>query len=335
MLVLATWHSIILTIILPRRTRNWISATAWIVTYRVIVGIARGRRDLAARDRLLALLGPINLIGLLFVWMTLFVTGFASIAYGVTDSGLAGAIDLAGSSLFTLGFATGTTALSHLLMFIAAASGTIVVGLQIGYLPTIYAAYSARESHVTLLTMRAAEGGVTTGATVLANHALPRSANLLATLFASWEANAAAIIESHTNYPWLIVFRSPRATESWVTSMLAMVDSVSLLEALAPSSVPPEAEHCRFACIATLDVLSGTLIPEPARDRLLETPLTRDEVVAALENLAGRVPFERDVETAWRTFAAARASYEPHALALAAFMLLPQHGWLRPLAPAV
>jgi hypothetical protein len=229
-----------LTIILPRRTRNWISATAWIVTYRVVVGIARGRRDPAARDRLLALLGPVNLIGLLFFWMTLFVTGFASIAYGVTDNGLASAIDLAGSSLFTLGFATGTTALSHLLMFVAAASGTIVVGLQIGYLPTIYAAYSARESHVTLLTMRAAEGGVTTGATILANHALPRSANLLATLFASWEANAAAIIESHTNYPWLIVFRSPRATESWVTSMLAMVDAVALLEALAPSSVPPE-----------------------------------------------------------------------------------------------
>ncbi len=57
-------------------------------------------------------------------------------------------------------------------------------------------------------------------------------------------------------------------------------------------------------------------------------------VVAALENLAGSVPFERDVEAAWRTFAAARASYEPYALALAAFILLPQHGWLRPLAPA-
>jgi hypothetical protein len=330
--VFVTWQSIIVTIILPRRTRNWIAALGWIATYRVIVGAARRMTDPAARDRLLALLGPLNLVGLLFTWMALFALGFACVIFGATDASFTDALDLAGSSIFTLGFATGKTGFSHFLMDVAAASGMIVVGLQIGYLPTIYSAYSQRESFVTLLTMRAAENGFTTGATILANHPLPRHAALLAALFTSWEGCAAAIVESHTNYPWLVAFRSPRASESWVTSMLAILDAIAILDAAAPSAVGPEAEHCRFACGAALDILSEFLRPRPVRDRANDVPLGRAEFVAALESLEGRIPFERDAESAWEAFRAARVAYEPFALDLAAFMLLPRGGWLRPVA---
>jgi hypothetical protein len=333
-IVLATWQSIIVTIILPRRVRNWITLGGWVSTYEVLTLLARRSRDPLRRDAILALLGPVNIVGLLFTWMALFAVGFAFMMWAAGGGRLAESFDLAGSSIFTLGFATGKSAFSHFLMDAAAASGMIVVGLQIGYLPTIYAAYSTRESHVTLLTMRAADGGILNGISVLRNHPLPFSADVIRNLFSSWETSAAEIIESHTNYPWLIAFRSPRATESWVTSMLAVLDTIALLDAIAPSLLPAEAEHCRFACASTLEVLSDLLVPQPREPAEIIAPLTRDEFLTAVESLRPYLPFERNPLEAWPLFCTSRVEYESAALKLAAYIMIPvpPEGWLRPVA---
>jgi hypothetical protein len=333
-IVIATWQSIIVTIILPRRTRNWIALGGWVTTYESLTWLARRARDPLRKDAILALLGPINIVGLLFTWMVLFAVGFAFMMWAAGGGRFAESFDLAGSSIFTLGFATGKSAFSHFLMDAAAASGMIVVGLQIGYLPTIYAAYSTREAHVTLLTMRAADGGILNGVSILRNHPLPLSAEIVRNLFSSWETSAAEIIESHTNYPWLISFRSPRATESWVTSMLGVLDTISLLDALAPTLLPPEAEHCRFACASTLDVLSRLLSPQPRDPSDAVAPLSRDEFVAAVESLRTYLPFEREPAAAWPLFCASRAVYEKSALKLATYIMIPvpPGGWLRPVA---
>ena len=57
----------------------------------------------------------------------------------------------AASSLFTLGFAVRNGTEPSVAEFLAAASGLIIVALQIAYLPTLYAAYNRRETVVTLL----------------------------------------------------------------------------------------------------------------------------------------------------------------------------------------
>jgi hypothetical protein len=333
-IVLATWQSIIVTIILPRRVRNWITLGGWVSTYEALTWLARRARDPLRRDAILALLGPVNIVGLLFTWMALFAVGFAFMMWATGGGRFAESFDLAGSSIFTLGFATGKSAFSHFLMDAAAASGMIVVGLQIGYLPTIYGAYSTREARVTLLTMRAADGGILNGVSVLRNHPLPLSADVIRNLFASWETGAAEIIESHTNYPWLISFRSPRATESWVTSMLAVLDTISLLDALAPSLVPPEAEHCRFACASTLQVLSRLLVPQPREATERVAPISEDEFIATIESLRPYLPIEREPAAAWPLFCASRAFYEEAALRLATYIMIPvpPESWLRPVA---
>jgi hypothetical protein len=46
------------------------------------------------------------------------------------------------------------------------------------------------------------------------------------------------VAESHTNYPVLIRFRSPGPLSSWVTSLLAMLDSAALFLALSPKTAP-------------------------------------------------------------------------------------------------
>lgn len=62
-------------------------------------------------------------------------------------------------------------------------------------------------------------------------------------LYARWERWAADVTESHTAYLPLAWFRSPRPLSSWVTALLAVLDSAALFLALSPSSAPAIAPH--------------------------------------------------------------------------------------------
>ena len=64
---------------------------------------------------------------------------------------------LLGQPLFTLGLASSPREGATVVTFVAAATGLVVVALQIGYLPTIYGAYNRRETLVNMLESRAGE----------------------------------------------------------------------------------------------------------------------------------------------------------------------------------
>src|SRR5438309_697930 len=80
------------------------------------------------------------------------------------------ALTMAGSSMFTLGFATQPGAAPITLTFLAAAFGLIVVALQIAYLPTLYSAFNRRETLVTMLESRS--GVPAWGPEILMRHEL-------------------------------------------------------------------------------------------------------------------------------------------------------------------
>ena len=103
------------------------------------------------RDRLLAWGGPITLLARLIVWVFLLLLGFALMLVPATSGHLTRAFNEAGSSMFTLGYAPPTNSGSTVIDYIAAYSGLLVVALQIGYLPTLYAAFNRRETEVTML----------------------------------------------------------------------------------------------------------------------------------------------------------------------------------------
>ncbi len=75
-----------------------------------------------------------------------------------------------GSSLLTLGFAVANTEDLTIIAFVAAATGPIVIGMLIGFLPTIYSVYIEREVDVTMLGTTAGEP--VWGPELLARHAL-------------------------------------------------------------------------------------------------------------------------------------------------------------------
>jgi len=144
----ATFSSVVGSIVLPKGVRSRISYTVWRGVKQSFMAAASRLRRYESKDRLLALLGPISLLALLGAWLLLFLLGYALLLLPLTGTGGGGgvgvmaALRLAGSSLFTLGVATSPRGGATVVMFVAAATGLVVVALQIGYLPTIYGAYN-------------------------------------------------------------------------------------------------------------------------------------------------------------------------------------------------
>src|ERR1019366_4021460 len=95
---------------------------------------------------------------------------------------------------------------------------------------------------VTLLESRA--GAPAWGPEILIRHHLVGLVPNLPDLFADWERWGADVAESHTSYPSLMYLRSPRAQNSWVVSLVAVMDSAAIALAVDPEGTPIQARMC-------------------------------------------------------------------------------------------
>ncbi len=327
-LVIVTYRSIIGTIIVPRAAVSLITYRAWQVCHASYMMVARKMRTYDRQDRVLASLAPITILFTLAVWVLLFLVGYALLFLPFVGGDFWHGLWLSGSSIFTLGVTSLGQAGPVVLEFMAAATGLTVIALLIGYLPTIYAAYNRREMLVTALSSRA--GDPAWGPEVLARHGLDHTLPTLCDLYRDWEALAADIMESHSSYPWLIVFRSPDPLHSWVTSLLAVMDSAAMYLALAPSSAPMEAGQCLrmgFLCMRKIGHVIGAKInDDPRPDDPIE--LTFAQFSRAVDHLRhSEFPLERTAEEAWRHYQGWRVNYETAAYALAAFAVAVPAPW--------
>ena len=204
------------------------------------------------RDALLASQPVVTLGLLLFIWLAGFVVGYGLLLW-LPGGSFPDALREAGSSLFTLGFAARSVAEPSVVDFLAAASGLVIVALQIAYLPTLYAAYNRRETEVTLLGPRA--GTPAWGPELLARAQIADGIGQLTVIYEAWERWSADVAESHSSYPSLLRFRSPEPHSSWVVSQLAVLDAAALHLAACPASAPFTARLCvqmGFTCLRKL-----------------------------------------------------------------------------------
>jgi hypothetical protein len=74
-IVVATFTSVVGTIVLPRSVRCRISYAVWRAVKQPFMAVARRLRRYESKDRLLGLLGPVSLLALLGAWLLLFVLG--------------------------------------------------------------------------------------------------------------------------------------------------------------------------------------------------------------------------------------------------------------------
>jgi hypothetical protein len=337
-MVVATGWSVLGTLVVPRRIRSNIPRIVFLLNRSVFHFLVDRTESYESRDRILAVQAPIQLIGQIVAWLALYELGFGLLMWPLMgNAGLGGALEQAGSALCTLGYlvprASGVAALDS----VAALTGLGTVALQIGYLPTLYAAFNRREALITMLDSRA--GVPSWGPELLARTHYGLGTGISAVselpqLFEAWEQWSADVSESHTTYVPLVLFRSPRPLSSWVTSQLAVLDAAALYLALLPDGKGLiQARLCLrggFTCLGNVARALRMPIPEDA-DPADGISLTYEEFVLAIERLREvDFPVQRPLEEAWADFLGWRVNYEAAAYALARYSDAPPALWSGP-----
>jgi hypothetical protein len=190
------------------------------------------------REKILSAGAPTYLIGLLTAWIGALYLAFTLLLLPFTAT-FAQALRLSGSSLFTLGFSVPAGAVPYGLVFVAASSGLGVIALMIGYLPTLYAAFSRREVLVSML--EALAGKPPWGPELLARQQLIGNVASMDRLYERWTEWAADVGESHSTYRALNYFRSRGPRNPWPLALLAVLDAAALQLSLCPDTAPVSA----------------------------------------------------------------------------------------------
>ncbi len=322
-LVIAAWASVIGTLIVPRRVSSWLTRWADRIVNRAFIVVAGADADYRRRERVLVAQGVMILIVQFAAWLGISFIGFTLLLWPFVTGGIMQAFTVAGGSMTTVGFSEPTGTVPPAIVFAAAASGLVIVAPQIAYLPALYAAFNRRETEVTLLNART--GVPSWGPELLVRtHLLGSGVSTIDTLpglYAQWERWAIDVAESHSAYLPLVRFRSSQPLTSWVTALLAVLDSAALLLALSPESAPVvPARHCLrsgyicFTQIARAMGLDAPGEPDPGGGISLSYQEFRD-AVARLRQVD--FPIERDPAEAWPDFVGWRLNYEQAAYAVA------------------
>jgi hypothetical protein len=321
-LVLSAVASVVGTVIVPRRTGSRLTrlvASAVNGLFRLLTSPVASYR---LRDRIMASQAAVILLGQLAAWLGAFYLGYTLLIWPVT-AGLGTAFSSVGPALWAFGSPDSHGFFETAVLDTAAMAGLITVTLQIAYLPHLYGAFNRRENEIALLNSRA--GTPSWGPELLArtHYALGSDQSALGTLpefYSQWERWAADVTESHVTYSPLVWFRSPTEEASWVTALLAVLDSAALYLSLCPSAAPavPTRLCLRsgLLCFREVALSIGIEVPDPAPEAGIS--LTYDEFLDAVIRLREvDFPLERAPEEAWPHFAGWRVNYEQAAYALA------------------
>ncbi len=340
-LVMSVLISALETVVLPRQGFTHISRFVFAVADRILV---QKWRNEARRENLRALYGPVGLVTLPLVWMLSVTVGFTFVFWAISHDTVQRAFEISGSSLTTLGFAEPSGTVRIWLAIVEATIGLGLVALLISYLPTIYAAHSAREKGMTVLRPFAGIPPSSTdmllnlhGANVLDNLELWRA-------MADWTMT---LDQSHSAFPALCFFPEAEAGQSWVASAGAMVDGAALLLSMGDFITDePRMEGMRGAQLtlaygmpglvrigrgAGLPIDKPVLLADLVRrwgERAPEISITRDEYMAALDRLGPlvAVPIE-ERDACWQRFAWIRSGYDRALIGLAGVTLAAPAPW--------
>ncbi|HEX7976820.1 MAG TPA: hypothetical protein VF498_20605 [Anaerolineales bacterium] len=335
-LVSVTLFSAVETFVLPRSAPDYIAKLVFKGVRSLFDLRLRLSHTYLERDRVMALFAPISLLALLPVWLIIILAGYAGMFWAVGNTGWFESFQISGSSLFTLGITTSKGAFQMVLELSEAVIGLIVITLLIAYLPTMYSAFSRRESAVTLLEVRA--GNPPSVTQMLSRYHRIHGLGALGEQWRAWEVWFADIEESHTSLAALVFFRSPQPDHSWVIAAGTVLDSASLTLAALDIPHDPQADLCiRSGFLALRRIGDYFHIPYNPDPHYPEDPIsiTQAEFDAALDELAAKgLPLKPDREQAWRDFAGWRVNYDYVLLSLARLTMAPLAPWTSDRTPA-
>jgi len=326
------------TVVLPRRINRHFRLTAWFYrrTWIPWRRLASRIKAPARREAFLGYFGPLSLIFLLAFWAAGLIFGFALLQYGAGEHvrlsnepiTFGVLVYHSGETFFTLGYGDIVPASgpARALAVIEAGMGFAFLGVVIGYLPTIYGAFSRREIQISLLDARA--GSPPTAAELLARLGNCPNPEVLDQIFGDWERWSAEVLESILSYPVLSFFRSQHNNQSWLGALTAILDATSLVIAGVGDIRPEQARitfaAARHAVVDLAQVVNARYNPELV-DRLPPEELARLRAMLAERRLQLREGPEFE-----QKLIHLRSLYEPYAQAMAGNLLVTLPPWIHP-----
>jgi hypothetical protein len=340
-LVLLMLAEIFVAFLLPRRVKRdpKIVRSVFDFAWRPWRRLARALPAQAA-DTMLGVYGPFGLLLNLVLWVAMMMLGYACLQWAGGSHLVPGHTVDFGNDLY---FSAATMAASapaglgaqstfaRVVQVIDAGSGLAVIAIVIGYLPSLYQAFSRREATVSQLDARA-------GSPPSAGRLVIRSTQrdgwpALNRYLSGWETWVAELMETHLAYPVLAYFRSQHVNQNWLSAMCTVLDTCAFTVAAAP---PGTVDSARFtfaiARHAVVD-LSYSFHVQPAApgvDRLPQEDL--EELLRQLHAVG--VEPDADIDTLRARLERMRALYEPYISALGERLELALPRWLAPESPS-
>jgi hypothetical protein len=326
------------TVVLPRRVQRHFRITAWFYrnTWVPYAKLASHIHSQTRRETMLGYFGPLSLIALLVLWAFGLIFGFALLQFGAGEHLSVGAntpisfgllLYHSGETFFTLGYGDVTPAsgLSRALAVIEAGMGFGFLGVVIGYLPTMYSAFSRREIEISLLDARA--GSPPSAAELLTRAVDGLDEGALDRLFQDWERWAAEILESHLSYPVLSFYRSQHSNQSWLAALTVALDATALviagIDRIGKQQAQRTFKMARHAVVDLAQVVNARYDSQ-APDRLSGEDLAAIRAQLAQKGLQLRQGPESD-----RKLADLRLLYEPYVQAIARNLFIALPPWIR------
>jgi hypothetical protein len=199
--------------------------------------------------------------------------------------------------------------------------GFAFLGVVIGYLPTIYLAFSRREIEISLLDARA--GSPPTAAELMVRFG---GCPQLDEVFRDWERWAAELLESHLSYPALSFFRSQHNNQSWLGALVSMLDSTAMVMT-GVDGVRSEQARTTFA-VARHAVVDLAQVVNARYDPRTPDRLSADELARLRRSLAEHSLKLREGADAEEKLTHLRSLYEPYAQAIARNLFITLPPWI-------
>jgi hypothetical protein len=325
------------TIILPRRVsrRFRLTRVFYLAIWKPWSGIARAVSNRKRREALLGYFGPMSLLLLLVFWGAGLMIGFALLQWSAGSqiaaqdgrpSDFWTDLYMSDTTFFTLGLGdvTPKSGFAHVVTAIECATGFGFLAALIGYLPTIYQAFSRREANISLLDARA--GSPPTAAEILKRQALSGDASTLTQLLADWERWSADILESHISYPVLCYFRSQHDNQSWLASLTAILD-VCALAIVGVERIPAWQARLTFAMARHAMVDIAQVFGRRPRREITDR-LPPDKLAQLRDSLEQEGVTVCNSPVLEKRLAELRAMYEPYVATLSDLLLMELPEWM-------
>ncbi len=224
-LFFVTTTAVVQSMLAPRATHSWLLGLPSKLTRAVYEFFLKRRRTYAARDSLLSTKAPTTILVQLVAVMLSYLVAVTLMLIAVGRDGTWRSLYQAGSSLLTLGVVEPANGPAIIVSLIAALTGLVVIATLIGYLLTLYAAYTARESRMAKLSLIAGEPAW--GPEIVARSYLLGDQKLEGVDIEAWIDWSSDVRMAQTSNSLLSHFRSSGPGRSWVVSLLAVLDAAA------------------------------------------------------------------------------------------------------------